>query len=87
MAVRYLCCETLRKKSPNTGEQPEARAQIEGPQIKNIYIKGLKVFKMFSLLWLRPAVYHLMLHKHDSLLVQQNRTEIYEIKSLFKFKH
>jgi hypothetical protein len=35
------------KKRPNTGELPEARAQVEGPQIKNICITGLKVLKTF----------------------------------------
>jgi hypothetical protein len=41
-AVSDLCCETQRRMRLNRGGQPEDRAQVEGPQVICICIKGLK---------------------------------------------
>jgi hypothetical protein len=42
IAVSDLCCDTLRKMSLDRGRQPEAKTQVEGPQVKYICIKGPK---------------------------------------------
>jgi hypothetical protein len=38
-----VICVAIYKEENETRGQPEARAQVEGPQVKCICIKGLKI--------------------------------------------
>jgi hypothetical protein len=54
IAVCHLFCNTLRRMKLNRGGQPEARAQVEGPQVKYICKKDYK--SLFSInIWTRAS--------------------------------
>ena len=45
IAVSYLCCDTYCRGEGDwiEGKQPEDKAQVEGPQVNYICIKGQKI--------------------------------------------
>ncbi len=42
-AASHLCRYTQRRMRLNRGGQPEARAQVKGPQVKYICMRGVKI--------------------------------------------